>query len=93
MKKLCCHWIIHDLTEIQKEQRVQQSKELLSILQSLSAKQTTKVITVDESCFSCDMDLMVSGHIVEKRLKMPFIQLKMKKLCFLHLFQIKVLFM
>ena len=51
MKKLCCHWIPHDLTEIQKEQRVQQSKQLLSILQSLSAKQTMKVITADESWF------------------------------------------
>lgn len=35
MKKLCC----------------QQSKELLSILQSLSVKQTMKVITADESWF------------------------------------------
>ena len=41
----------HDLHEIQKEQIMQQSKELLSILQSLSVKQTTKVITADESWF------------------------------------------
>ena len=51
MKKLCCHWVPHDLSEIQKAHRVQQSKELLAILQSLSAQQRIKVITADESWF------------------------------------------
>ena len=51
MKKLCCLWVPHDRTEIQKANRKKQSQELLSILQSLSAKQTMKVITADESWF------------------------------------------
>lgn len=51
MRKLCCHWVPHDLTEIQKANRVKQSKELLSILQSLTKRQTMKVITADESWF------------------------------------------
>ena len=41
----------HDLNECQKLNRCEQSKELLSILESLSDDQLKKVVTCDESWF------------------------------------------
>ena len=51
LKKLHFHWVPYELTSQQKATRVNKSKELLSILKSLSKSQRTKVITCDESWF------------------------------------------
>ncbi len=51
MKKLCLHWVPHDLTESQKVARLEISKQLLSLLQSFSENQARKVVTADESWF------------------------------------------
>lgn len=51
MQKICLHWVPHDLTESQKVSRLNVSKELLDILQSLSKNQIKKVVTADESWF------------------------------------------
>lgn len=50
-KKLHFRWVPHDLNESQKLNRCEQSKELLSILESLSDDQLKKVVTCDESWF------------------------------------------
>ena len=51
LKKLHFHWVPYALTPQQKVNRVDQSKQLLNALKSLSQFQMTKVITCDESWF------------------------------------------
>lgn len=59
MRKVCFHWITHDLTEVHKVQKVIKSKELLDQLQALQLMSYR---------FSCDINLMdVGGKRLENR--------------------------
>ena len=49
MKKTVCHWVPHNLTEHQKEERVRISNETLELLNDGGHRIISKIATGDET--------------------------------------------